>query len=204
MRLFGVVVLMAMVLLLTGCPPKPVQLTGPVPGGGTQVAPRQEDFRVPGETLVRPDKGGVVAEDITAAERAARERAERERVAREKALEEAQKKAPFTDILFDFDSYVISANYMPKLKQIGDWLVANRQITIVLEGHCDERGTAEYNLALGQRRAEAVKEYLVKAGVEARRINAVSYGKEVPVAADHTEEAWTKNRRVNFRIDRQG
>jgi len=70
-----------------------------------------------------------------------------------------------------------------------------------VEGHCDERGTIEYNLVLGQKRAEAVKDYLVKLGIEEKRIKTISYGKEMPVDPGHTEEAWAKNRRAHFRIE---
>ena len=78
---------------------------------------------------------------------------------------------------------------------------SNKSVKLTVEGHCDERGTQEYNLVLGQKRSEVVKEHLVKMGVDAKRINAVSYGKEAPADSGHTEDAWALNRRVHFNVD---
>jgi len=80
----------------------------------------------------------------------------------------------------------------------------DRSVRLIVEGHCDERGTVEYNLALGQKRAEAVKDYLLKLGIDAGRIRTISYGKEVPVESGKSEEAWAKNRRAHFKIDQKG
>jgi peptidoglycan-associated lipoprotein len=87
---------------------------------------------------------------------------------------------------------------------VGNWLKQSRATTITVEGHCDERGTVEYNFALGQKRAESVKEHLVKMGVEGSRIKTVSYGKETPSDTGHSEDAWAKNRRAHFKIDQKG
>jgi peptidoglycan-associated lipoprotein len=81
---------------------------------------------------------------------------------------------------------------------MADWLSGNQEIKLTIEGYCDEWGTTEYNLALGQKRAEAAKDYFVASGVSASRIRTVSYGKEAPVDAGHTEEAWARNRRAHF------
>ena len=123
---------------------------------------------------------------------------------RKKALAEAaeRERAVLKDIYFEFDSYTLRPDALPVLGKLADWLIANKDIKLVVEGHCDERGTIEYNLALGQRRADAVKDYLVKAGVGEGRIKTISYGKEVPLDPGHTEEAYAKNRRAHFRIDR--
>ena len=106
--------------------------------------------------------------------------------------------AHLQDIYFDFDSYTIRSDDMRILKKVADWLVANQAIKLTIEGYCDERGTIEYNLALGQKKAEAAKDYFVKSGVSPSRIRTVSYGKEVPVDAGHTEEAWAKNGKPPF------
>ena len=87
---------------------------------------------------------------------------------------------------------------IPILKDLAAWLRANQAAKLTVEGHCDERGSVEYNLALGQKRAEAAKDYLVKLGVSDKRLKAVSYGKEAPLVPGHTEEAWAKNRRAHF------
>jgi peptidoglycan-associated lipoprotein len=102
------------------------------------------------------------------------------------------------DVFFDFDSYMVRSEDIPILKGIAAWLTDKPKAIITIEGHCDERGTTDYNLALGQRRAEAAKDYLVKMGVNERQIRAVSFGKEAPVDQGHTEEAWQRNRRAHF------
>ena len=104
------------------------------------------------------------------------------------------------DINFDFDSSIISPDAREILKVNADFLLKNRVSTIVIEGHCDERGTAEYNMALGQRRAQETKKYLVNLGIKESIIRTISYGAERPLDPNNTEEAWAKNRRVHFLI----
>ncbi len=98
-------------------------------------------------------------------------------------------------VLFDFDKAVIMAAAEKTLKRQAVWLKQYGGVTVTVEGHCDERGTREYNLALGERRANAVKNYLVALGVDAGRIATISYGKERPEALGHNEAAWSQNRR---------
>ena len=105
------------------------------------------------------------------------------------------------DILFEYDSYTVTPEYQSLIKDIASWLSQNQAAKLTVEGHCDERGTIEYNLALGQKRADAVQTQLVRAGVKEDRIKTISYGKEMPVDPGHTEEAWAKNRRAHFKID---
>jgi peptidoglycan-associated lipoprotein len=102
------------------------------------------------------------------------------------------------DIYFEYDSHTLRQKDMAVLKNLSDWLLANRSAMIAVEGHCDERGTTEYNLALGQKRAEAAKIYLIGLGVDEKRIKTVSYGKEVPLERGHSETAWQRNRRAHF------
>ena len=104
------------------------------------------------------------------------------------------------DIYFDFDRYDLSTDARETLKANGNWLKANPSAVVQMEGHCDERGTTEYNLALGAKRAQVAKDYLVTLGVPAERLSTISYGKELPVCADHNEECWQKNRRDRFII----
>ena len=122
---------------------------------------------------------------------------------RQKMLQDQMKKgAPiFKDVLFEFNSYTVAPDYQGLINDVAAWLAQNQNAKLTVEGHCDERGTIEYNLALGEKRAEAVKNQLVKAGVNADRIKTVSYGKEMPVDPGHTEEAWAKNRRAHFKIE---
>tara|TARA_R110002072_G_scaffold144820_1_gene290870 strand:- start:333 stop:869 length:537 start_codon:yes stop_codon:yes gene_type:complete len=98
-------------------------------------------------------------------------------------------------VFFGFDQYDLSAEAQATLQRQAAWLNANPAVTLQIEGHADERGTREYNLALGDRRATAVKNYLVTLGVSADRLSTISYGKERPVALGHNEAAWSQNRR---------
>ncbi|OGP93607.1 MAG: peptidoglycan-associated lipoprotein [Deltaproteobacteria bacterium RBG_16_47_11] len=159
------------------------------------------------------------------AEREAKERAEREAKERELARirEEEAKKAPekefekslvakkqpgiegevlesklLKDIYFDFDKYDVRRQDAEILKENAALLMKYSNVKIQIEGHCDERGTAEYNLALGERRANSTKKFLVSLGVPADRLSAISYGEEMPLDPGHNEEAWAKNRRAHF------
>lgn len=98
-------------------------------------------------------------------------------------------------VFFDFDKAVLKPEARTALERQAEWLTRYRDASITIEGHCDERGTREYNLALGERRATAVKNYLVALGVDPSRITAISYGKERPEALDHSAAAWAQNRR---------
>jgi|SRR5271169_675251 len=99
---------------------------------------------------------------------------------------------------FDFDKADIRTDARDVLTANAAWLKKYASVQFTIEGHCDERGTAQYNLALGDRRANASKEYLVSLGVDASRIKTVSYGKERPFATGHDEDSWQKNRRAHF------
>ena len=101
-------------------------------------------------------------------------------------------------VYFQFDLANLSGEAMAELDKNIVWLKTNPDLRVRVEGHCDERGTSEYNLALGQRRAGRVVDYLIANGVNADRLIAVSFGEEIPRSFDHTEEAWKKNRRVEF------
>jgi peptidoglycan-associated lipoprotein len=102
------------------------------------------------------------------------------------------------DVYFDFDKADLTEDARMRLSKNADWLKANPAFQATIEGHCDERGTAEYNLALGEKRALAAKTYLVSLGVPADRLRTVSYGKEFPFDPGHDEGAWSKNRRAHF------
>ncbi len=105
---------------------------------------------------------------------------------------------PLKDVFFDFDKAVLREDAKKTLNENIQWLKANPAVRIVIEGHCDERGTNEYNLALGERRAKAVRDYLVAGGIDAKRISTISYGEERPFVLGHDESAWKFNRRAHF------
>lgn len=103
-----------------------------------------------------------------------------------------------TDVFFDYDRYNLRDEARRTLEQNARMLLNDRGLHLVLEGHCDERGTVEYNLALGERRAQSVRTFLVEYGVAGERLSAISYGEERPFAFGHEESAWSQNRRVHF------
>ena len=106
--------------------------------------------------------------------------------------------SPLKEVFFDFDKSTIRDDQKAALNDNVGWLKGNSAAKLLIEGHCDERGTAEYNLALGERRAKAVKDYLVGAGIAADRLSTISYGKERPFVLGHDESAWKWNRRGHF------
>ena len=103
-------------------------------------------------------------------------------------------------ILFDFNKYDIKAEYREVLQQAAELMKQHPSIKVRLEGHCDARGTQEYNLALGERRARAAYEYLVRLGVPAEQLEIISFGKERPAVQGIGEEVWAKNRRDEFNV----
>ena len=114
---------------------------------------------------------------------------------------EEEFKANVQDIFFDYDTYDISSDAQAILSRDASYLASHPNIKVVIGGYCDERGSDEYNLALGQHRADAAKKALAGAGVAADRIRVVSYGKEKPFCSESTEECWQQNRRDGFSID---
>ena len=106
--------------------------------------------------------------------------------------------SPLKDVLFEFDSYNLSGNAREILRGNADWLKSNPSARIEVEGHCDERGTSEYNLALGAKRSQTAKDYLVTLGISPERISTISYGEEIPVCTEPNENCWRQNRRARF------
>ncbi len=104
--------------------------------------------------------------------------------------------ASLDNVPFDFDKYDISPAAREVLIKNGAWLQENPDKEILIAGHCDERGTVEYNLALGDKRAKAVRDYYYRLGIKYERMATISYGKEKPLDLEHNEEAWAKNRRT--------
>ena len=153
-----------------------------------------------------------------AARKAAAEAAERtqqKKLARQRAIEEQRLKEKQAvrekmaarnmfineDIHFDFDKYNLLSLAQQILQRKAEWLWNNPNVSVIIEGHCDERGTNEYNLALGDRRAESARTYLINLGIAGSRLTTISYGEERPVDSGHNEVAWAKNRRAHFTIE---
>ncbi len=177
-------------LLILSCAPRKV--TTPQP----QTMPSAEEGRATGSAQGKGTTEKGTAE-IGGEEVAKIETAEiKEPTAAE--LTEQERMEILRDIHFDFDRYDIRDEDKPVLKKIADWLINKDNVKLVIEGHCDERGTNEYNLALGDKRARATKDYLISLGVPEDRLQTVSYGEERPLCTEHDESCWWKNRRSHF------
>ncbi len=116
------------------------------------------------------------------------------------SVEEMNRKGYVKDAFFDYARYDIRLDQRDTLTKDAAWLREHPTVKIVVEGHCDERGTSQYNMALGQQRAEAVKNFLVQLGIDPSRIQIISYGKERPFETGHDEKAWAQNRRDHFLV----
>ncbi len=182
-----VLVLSLIVLFPLGCTKKVVEkpITKP-----EQIQPLEE-VKPPEEEKV----AGLKEEEITE-----EELPRQQKIQIEETLKEEMAKFENEDIHFDFDKYYIRPDAAEILKKKAQWLKEHPEVHLLIEGHCDERGTEEYNLALGERRANSAKEFLVSLGIDPKRISVISYGEERPVDPRSCEEAWAKNRRDHFVI----
>ena len=115
---------------------------------------------------------------------------------------EADDSVVFGDVFFEYNSSIISQAGRPQLERISEWLKDRRNVALMVEGHCDERGSKEYNLALGELRALSVRRYLTGLGVDADRVYTVSYGEEKPINLGHSDSDWSENRRAHFLVTR--
>jgi peptidoglycan-associated lipoprotein len=138
----------------------------------------------------------IEEEDLDAQRRQAEAAAQ---AAREK--QEAREAFTNIDIYFDYDSAVLKTEAQQKLQEKADFMKADKEVTVIIEGHCDSRGTNEYNLALGEKRARTVMDYMVTLGISPKRFTIISYGEERPQAVGDTEEDWALNRRAHFVIE---
>ncbi len=138
-------------------------------------------------------QAGALSEEELQAQRLQEQEAAR-------AKDAARMKFVNDDIYFNFDDATLTESARQVLQQKVAWLRENSGASVTIEGHCDERGTEEYNIALGQRRAESVKMFMINAGISPSRLNTISYGEERPVDFGKNETAWVKNRRAHFKI----
>jgi len=161
------------------------------------------------EVKATTEKPGLTAEELAAREKALKEQAEKELLAREQAAAAAEKASResvavakegevLVDIYFEFDSFSLTPESREILQKHADWLSGHPNYSLIIEGHCDDRGTTEYNLALGERRAAETMKFLVELGIDKSRIKTISYGEEMPLDPAENEAAWAKNRRVHF------
>jgi peptidoglycan-associated lipoprotein len=176
-----------------------------VPGDERRTSEGKPETRpeIRSETI-SPDKAAELEREKRIQEQELRDKALRDEKARQEALarEAALKKGQLETVYFSYDQWSIREDQKIVLMKNAEWLKANPQARIRLEGNCDQRGTAEYNLALGQRRADAVKSFLEGLGIARNRLETISYGFERPVDRGQNEVAWAKNRRVDFLLIR--
>lgn len=183
MRLRQVAVLSLALLAFGACRKREAPPVAPPPATDDAAARAREQAR---------------ADSIAAAERMRREAEERERAA---AAEVARARETLTQVIyFEYDSDQLTSEAEDRLRTKAGILRANPSVQLRIEGHADERGSTEYNLALGQRRAESVKNFIVGYGIDGGRIATISYGEEQPAVEGTTESAWSRNRRAEFEV----
>ena len=189
--------LLVLTLFLVGCPKRPAtpvasapaptgSALAPAPGAGPSTATPPAPGSSSGPTAMAPSPAapGTAAPAPGTPPRPS----------------EFSENSNLKDVFFDFDKYDIRADDAKTLDSNAGWLKSNANNLVLIEGHCDERGTNEYNLALGERRAKATMNYLVSQGIQANRITIISYGKERPVCSEKSEGCWQKNRRAHFLV----
>jgi peptidoglycan-associated lipoprotein len=188
MKLRHAAPLLLVPLVMAGCRKKPA--TNPEPYTSTTVTNNGDADRARADSIAAANE---------AAARAERDRLDRERRAREAATSSARE-ALTAIIFFQYDSDEITADAEQKLDSKAAVMRANPGLRLRIEGHCDQRGSTEYNLALGQRRAEAVRAYLVNLGIDGSRLSTISYGEERPLEEGDSDEAMARNRRAEFTV----
>ncbi len=213
------VALLTVVFFLSGCAKKTVlqeeKAVAPAPAkvekAPSAVTPEEKAAKAARKKAVKEEAPAPVVKEEAPAPAPKEEVVKKTKKAKEAEapakVEKAKKAAPeavtakdlyeFADVHFDFDKFNLTDEARATLDKHAAWLNKNRNVNITIEGHCDERGTAEYNLALGQRRADAAAKYLTDMGVEQSMIKTISYGEERPQDSGHNEDAWAKNRRAH-------
>ncbi len=180
----------ALLLSLSACGSRraPDTETGTVQGEGvvveqpdTEIA--EDDFEVVDEGVGVGEEGGIS-----------------ERPLSDMTIEEINAAEFLSNIYFDFDRYDLRDDAIDSLEQNAAWLREHATVRVIIEGHCDERDTEEYNLALGERRANAARDYFIRVGIAPSRLMTVSYGESRPLDPGHNEYAWARNRRAHFRV----
>jgi peptidoglycan-associated lipoprotein len=188
--------LLVLGVVLVGCAKRPAttQATAPAPTGAAATTPGATT------AAAQPGGGGTTSSGGTTSGPTTAAPAPTATPTNRPAPSEFAAVADLKDIHFDFDKYDIRPGDSKTLDGNAGWLKSNPNHLVLIEGHCDERGTNEYNLALGERRAKSTMNYLVSQGVQASRITIISYGEERPVCSQKTEECWAKNRRAHFLV----
>ncbi|HSQ34924.1 MAG TPA: peptidoglycan-associated lipoprotein Pal [Candidatus Binatia bacterium] len=175
-KIFIVLVALSLLVLFNACGKKAVE-----------VAPAQETVEKVEEPVTQVEKPVLSEEELF----------------QQKTIEDLNKDQILRKIHFDFDKYEVREDMRPLLQANADWMLKFPTVNVLVEGHCDERGTIEYNIALGEKRAEAAKNYLASLGVKAANIKIVSYGKSKPLVPGVDEATYFQNRRAEFVITKK-
>jgi peptidoglycan-associated lipoprotein len=183
-------------LLLTGCPKHP--MPGPMNSAGNPSA--TGSVMNPGASSTNAAGGGQRDVGPASAMMAGAKGTNGTTLPRLPAPTEFVESSALRDVHFDFDKYDVRSSDKTALDANARWLKGHARALVLIEGHCDERGTNEYNLALGERRARAARDYLTSAGVSDSRITIVSYGEERPLCTERAEACWAQNRRAHFLV----
>ena len=191
-RIAAATAIMIMLLFAVSCggkkPPEAMGEPGVTEGEGMTVeqpdtAISEDDVEVVDEGVGIGEEGGISERPIS-----------------DMTLEEINAAEFLKNIFFDFDKSDLRPDSIAQLNQNADWLKQHMSVRVIIEGHCDERGTEEYNLALGERRGKAARDFLIRVGIIASRMMVVSYGESRPFDPRSSEGAWAKNRRAHFRV----
>ncbi len=193
MKKFSLLIILTLtVFALSACPPRKVVQPTPSDTLPSQQTPTDTSFR---QTGISEQKMPEIKQP---------ERITETQIAKIETVDDKSKvhfkevTDMFEDIYFNYDEYVLQPEGKTILENVSNWMLKNKNTVISLEGHCDERGTNEYNLALGDKRAKSARDYLVALGIPSERLQTISYGEEKPVCTEKTESCWAKNRRVHI------
>lgn len=176
-KAFAVILALSLLLLFTACGRK----------AAPQVAPEQPAVETVEEPLAKVEKPVLSEEELF----------------QQKSLEELNRDQVLKRIHFDFDKYSVREDMKPVMQTNANWLLRFPSVEVLVEGHCDERGTIEYNIALGEKRAEAAKNYLVSLGLDRAKVKIISYGKSKPLVTGVDEDSYFQNRRAEFVITKK-
>jgi peptidoglycan-associated lipoprotein len=181
----------SLALFVAGCGKKQIQTGEEMTETQPSVAPAPEQPKPEQETGMGEEEPLTTAEQTPPAGNEM-----------EATISEGRTNAPMLPVYFDFDQSSIRADQQPRIEKNAAYLKDNPQVSIQIQGNCDERGTNEYNMALGERRAMSAKKYLMNLGIAGNRITTISYGEEKPLVYGHDELSWAQNRRDDFVINK--
>ncbi len=181
---FAILAGLALLVSITSCRTKPDTMPEPAPAESTEPAPSdvQPVVETPLDTEVI-DESALADEGFAA-----------------KTVDDLNREGVLEDVYFEFDKSRLTTETRETLKKHAQWLIDHPTVKVIIEGHCDERGTEQYNMALGDRRAFSVKNYLISLGVPSNQMETFSWGEQIPKVPGHDEWAWSQNRRAHFVI----